>query len=142
MTTWLSFFWQKAKRFFQIPRKKKKTNLQRFNFPQTITLDSTSKLLTILPKSIRKLFFAVNTRKPHICAFSSFKNEKTVLLDSEEEVLTTSWVSFAIRHKTSIQNARRKTKLQKTIFPQNVTVVHTSTLLRSLLKNFANCFSL
>ena len=74
--------------------------------------------------------------------FQVSKTRKLIFWTQKKKFWQHRWVSFAIRHKFLIKNPRRKTELQKTIFPQNVAVVHTSTLLRSLLKIFANCFSL
>ena len=51
---------------------KKKTNFQRTSFPQTVTVDNTSTLLTGLPRSYRKIYFAVGRRKLNTLDFFMF----------------------------------------------------------------------
>ena len=65
-------------------------NLQENSFPQSVTVDNTSTLLTRRPKNFCKFFLAVSLINLNICAFSSFWYEKKDLLDAKNEILTTS----------------------------------------------------
>ena len=64
---------QGTKFFFKVPEKNKTS--ENF-FPQNVSVVHTSTLLTSLPKSFRKLFFAVSTRIINNCGYFKFSTEK------------------------------------------------------------------
>ena len=67
---------QGTKFFFKVPEKNKTS--ENF-FPQNVSVVHTSTLLTILPKSFRKLFFAVSTRNKNICGYFKFLTRKLMI---------------------------------------------------------------
>ena len=85
-------FWTQKKKFWQlrsvsfvkrnqifIQNPRRKTKLQKTSFPHNFTVVHTSKLLTSLPKSFRKLFFAVSTRHKNICGYFKFLTGKLII---------------------------------------------------------------
>ena len=97
--------------------------------------------LNVYQKFSQILFCCRYAKAKHFCIFMFFY-KKNYPLDRLNEVLT-SWLSFLCQNsQIFIQFPRneKKTNLQRTSFPHNVTVDNTSTLLTSLPKSFRELF--
>ena len=130
-------------KFLYIILERKKTNLQKTNFPQNVTVDKKNNLLTSLPKIFGRLFFAVSARKLTIWTLSSVLTRKRICWTRKTKFNQPSRIFLALSHETYIQSRRKKKQLFKIFsFFINVYIFldNTSTFLTSLLKSFGKLF--